>query len=195
MSDTSGKKQILFRSSTLLTLGSLFVFLLGCGVKHYIRPNTDIGNIKKIAVLPLENFTTDEYASEKIRRTVIIELLSRGIDVIEPGEVISTLSELRVRSLGSITLGDIGDLGEILNVGSVMMGSVDTFRTSRGISVSYPDVSINLRLFDVTSGNIVWSVSNTSGGASFWTRHFGAEGATLDETARKVVKEALDTLH
>ncbi len=32
------------------------------------------------------------------------------------------------------------------------------------------------------------------GGASFWTRHFGAEGITLSEAVRKAVKEAIDTL-
>ena len=74
------------------------------------------------------------------------------------------------------------------------MGSVETFMMSRGISVPYPEVTINLRLLESATGGILWSVSHTSGGPSFWTRHFGAEGAALDETSGKVVKEALDTL-
>jgi hypothetical protein len=37
-------------------------------------------------------------------------------------------------------------------------------------------------------------VCQTSGGPSFWTRHFGAEGASLSDTANTVVKEAIDTL-
>jgi hypothetical protein len=75
-----------------------------------------------------------------------------------------------------------------------MRGSVEAYGISRGISVSYPEVSINLMLVEASSGNVMWSVCHTSGGPSFWTRHFGAEGISLSEAATKVVKEAIDTL-
>jgi hypothetical protein len=71
---------------------------------------------------------------------------------------------------------------------------VEAYGISRGISVSYPEVSINLRLVEPSSGNIIWSVCQTSGGPGFWTRHFGAEGISLSDSASKVVKEAMDTL-
>jgi TolB-like protein len=180
----------------LFTLCSLLIFIYGCSssLKQYIRPNINIGNIKTIAVLPFENLTQDRHADEKIRRIVIIELLSRNIDVIEPGEVTKVLRELRLRTLASISNSDIKYIGETLGVDAVMKGSIGTFKISRGISVSYPEVSIHLMLLEATSGNIIWSVWHTAGGASFWTRHFGAEGITLDEAAKKVVKEAIDTL-
>ncbi|MEW6163124.1 MAG: hypothetical protein AB1606_07425 [Nitrospirota bacterium] len=170
--------------------------MCGCGggPKHFIRPKTDTSNIKRIAVFPLENFTTDEYAGEKIRRSVITELLSRGIDVIEPGEVTRVLRELKVRSLGSIKMTDIQSIGKTLGVEAVMTGSVEAFGISRGISVTYPEVTIHLILLEASSGNIIWSVWYTTGGASFWSRHFGAEGITLSEAARKVVKQAIGTL-
>jgi TolB-like protein len=179
----------------LFALSFLLIFMCGCGgPKHYIRPAVDISNIKRVAVLPLETFTADEYAGEKIRRAVITELLSRGIDVIEPGEVTRVLMELKVRSLGSIKITDIQNIGKTLSVEAVMRGSVEAFGISRGISVSYPEVSIHLMLIEASSGNIIWSIWHTGGGASFWSRHFGAEGITLSEAARKVVKEAIDTL-
>lgn len=182
--------------SLLFALCSLLIFMYGCGgvPKHYTRPEVDFSNIKRVAVLPLETFTTDEYAGEKIRRTVITELLSRGIDVVEPGEVTRVLTELKVRSLGSIKITDIQNIGKTLSVEAVMRGSVEAFGISKGISVSYPEVSIHLMLIEASSGNIIWSVWHTGGGASFWSRHFGAEGITLSEAARKVVKEAVDTL-
>ncbi len=128
---------------------SVLIFIYGCGgPEHYIRPKTDISNIKRVAVLPMENFTSDEYAGEKIRRVVITELLSRGIDVIEPGEVTRVLRESNIRSLGSIKIADIQNMGKTLGVEAVMMGSVEAFGISRGISVSYPEVTINLILFE-----------------------------------------------
>jgi TolB-like protein len=181
--------------SMLYAICSLLIFIYGCGgPKYYIRPETDISNIKRVAVLPLDNFTSDEYAGEKIRRIVITELLLRGIDVIEPGEITRVLKETKVTSLRSINIADIKNIGEKLGAEAIMMGSVEAFGISKGISVTYPEVSIQLILLEASSGNIVWSVLHTTGGASFWTRHFGAEGISLSEAARKAVKEAVNTL-
>ncbi len=177
----------------LFAFCSFFIFISGCGAKHYTRKDSDIGSIKKIAVLPFENFSHKDYANEKIRRTVIIELLSKGVEVIEPGEVVSVLNTLKIHPR-SISITDIQDIGERMGVEALMMGSVETYEMSKGIRVTFPDVSINLMLVEVSSGNIIWSVTHNAGGADFWTRHFGAEGKTLDETAGKVVKEAINTL-
>jgi TolB-like protein len=180
----------------LFALCPLLIFVCGCGggPKYYTKPNFELNNIKRVAVLPFDNFTSDEYAGEKIRKPVITELLSRGIDVIEPGEVTKVLRELKIKSLSFINITDIQNLGKTLGVETVMMGSVEAFGISKGISVSYPEVSINLMLVEASSGNIIWSIWHTAGGPNFWTRHFGAEGITLSEAANKVVKEAIDTL-
>jgi TolB-like protein len=175
-------------------LCSLLIFY-GCGPKHFIRPKTDISHIKKVAVLPFENFTQDDYAGEKIRRIVITELLLRDVDVIEPGEVTRLLREMKVKSLGSVKVSEIQEIGKALNVEAVILGSVEAFGRGRGISVDYPEVTINLRMIEVNSGNIVWSVRNASDGPDFWMRHFGSEGASLSEAAEKVVKKAIGTLY
>lgn len=181
----------------LLALSFLLIFVSGCissNPKYYVRQQVDYKSIKRIAVLPFETLTSDEFAGEKIRQSVITELLSRGVDVIEPGEVTRTLVELKIRSLGSIKTTDIQNIAKTLGVEALMMGSVEAYGISKGISVTYPEVTIHLKLVEASSGNTIWSVCHTSGGASFWTRHFGAEGISLSEAASKVVKEAIDTL-
>jgi hypothetical protein len=122
------------------------------------------------------------------------DLLSRGIDVIEPGEITRVLRELKIKSISSLKTADLQSIGKALDVEALIMGSVEAFEISRGISVSFPEVSINLMMVDASSGNILWSVWHTSGGPSFSTRHFGTEGITLSEAAKKVVKEAIDTM-
>jgi TolB-like protein len=192
------KEKLLFLKvlkAAVTALSFLLILIYGCvSSEYFIRPKTDISNIKRVAVLPFENFTSDGYAGEKIRRIVITELLSKGIDVIEPGEVTKLLRELNIRSISSIKVSEIQEMGKKLGVEGVMMGSVEAFEISRGISVTYPEVTINLILIETSSGNIIWSVRHTTGGASFWTRHFGSEGISLSEAARKVVKGAINTL-
>jgi len=182
---------------TLIMLSFLCSLLIyyGCAPTHWIRPKTDINHIKKIAVLPFENFTQDDYAGEKIRRIVITELLSRDVDVIEPGEVTRLFREMKIKSLGSVKVSEIQEIGKALNVEVVILGSVEAFGTGRGISVNYSEVTIDLRMLEVNSGNIVWSVRNASGGPDFRMRHFGSEGASLSEAAEKVVKKAIGTLY
>jgi TolB-like protein len=182
-----------FYYSMLYALCSMLFFVSGCGPKYFAKPGTDMSRIKGIAVLPFENFTSDENADEKIRRSVITELLSRNIDVVEPGEVKRLMKDLKIKYLGSLRTEDILEIARTLKVDAVMLGSVETYGTGRGVSVAYPEVTINLRLMEVSSGTIVWSIRHTSGGADFWTRHFGSEGPSLSEAAGKVVREALDT--
>ncbi|MEC4675829.1 MAG: hypothetical protein VST72_02755 [Nitrospirota bacterium] len=175
----------------------LLVFVYGCGgnsPEYYVRPEVDVAGIKRVAVFPFESLTNDMNAGEKIRRMVITELLSRGIDVIEPGEVTSHLKDMKIKNLGSISSRDIKNTGKTLGVDTVMTGSVEAYNISRGVSVSYPEVSINLMLLNTSNGEIIWSVWNTSGGADFWTRHFGTEGISLSEAAGKVVRKSIDTL-
>lgn len=179
----------------LFALCSLLISIGGCSSKdHFVRPQTDMSKIRRIAVLPFENLTSDEYASEKIRRIVITELLSRNRDVIEPGEVTRLLRESKIKSLGSIKTAEVQDLGKALEVDAVMMGSVEAFGIGRGVSVTYPEVTINLRLLETSSGNIIWSMRYTSGGAGFWSRHFGSEGMSLSEAAGRAVRESIKTL-
>lgn len=177
-----------------LALCFLFVFTYGCSPKHTAPLKIDINTIKKIAVMPFENFTADEHAHEKIRKLVITELLTKGKEVTEPGEVTRLLKELKIKSVGSLKMAEMQDIGKALDVKTIMMGSVESFGISRGISVTYPEVTIHLRLIDTQSGNIMWSVRYTTGGPDFWTRHFGSEGPSLSEAAGKVVRESVGSL-
>jgi TolB-like protein len=178
----------------LFSVGPLIMFLYGCGPRHYINPNIAVSNVTKIAVLPFDNLTKSRYAHESVRSKVIIELLSRGYEVIEPGEVSRILNDLGIQSPSSLSRPDLQRIGESLRVDSVMKGAVGAYGISEGISVSFPEVSLHLMLLDAPTGNINWYVWHSAGGPSFWTRHFGAEGKTLDETTVEVVKKAVDTL-
>jgi len=173
---------------------SVSFFFIGCGgQKVSVRTDAQRGTVEKVAVFPLENFTRDDYAAEKVRTIINNELLLRGIEPVETGEVTRALRESEVRSLGTLTTGQIQQTGKALRAQAVMTGSVGAYGISRGVTASYPEVSVQLTLHDVAGGQILWSAWHTAGGPNFWTRHFGTDGETLSETASKAVKEILDT--
>jgi len=183
-----------WRKSLLILLIIFIVYGCSNSVMYFVRPNTDLTTIKKVAVLPFENLTQDRFANEKIRELVMMRLLKRGVDVIEPGEVNDLLRSMRIRSLKRLTRNEIVEIGKRLDIDAVITGSVSTYEIKRALSVTYPEVSIYLNLIDARSGSILWATWHSSGGADFWTRHFGIETETLDEVSQEVVKEALDTV-
>ncbi len=177
---------------------AFFMLAAGCssggGARNFVRPDYDISSIRKIAVLPFESLATNnEHAGESIRKVVTTELLIKGYEVVEPGEVARELTAMKV-SFRSLTSEDFRKIGRNLGVDAVMTGSVESYRISPGLTVQYPDVAIGLRLIGAASGAIVWSVVHSSGGPSFMVRHFGTEGPSLGKTAHIVVREAIDAL-
>jgi hypothetical protein len=170
----------------------------GCGgpsPRKFVRPNIDLKNYRRVAVLPIDNFTPEKYAGEKIRQAVMTELLARGVDIVEPGEVNNALVKMQVQSLRTLTREQLKELGKELNVNTVMTGSVGAYATKKGVRVSYPEVSINLMAREVSSGQILWSVWHATGGPTFWTKYFGTEGKSLNEAAREIVHEAVRSYH
>ena len=77
---------------------SMWLFILACGgLRYYTNPAADLSYIKRVAILPLHNFTRDNLAHEKIRDILETELLKLGeFEVVDRGEVDAVLKELRL---------------------------------------------------------------------------------------------------
>jgi hypothetical protein len=192
------RKPIIVTPAFIFILIFQVILMMSCSSKT-LRPSShkdiSVNQLTKIAVMPLQNLTTDKFATQKIESLLIMDFLARGIDVIEPGEVMSALRQSKAQSIDDMPVADLQNIGTMIHADAVIIGSVSTFALNKGISVVSPEVSVHFIMIDIVSGNIVWSAWHTSGGPDFWTRHFGAEGATLDEIAREVVKDTVDTLY
>ncbi len=187
---------IKFNRVFIVLLLACTMFSGGCVThsKYFKKADYDIDLVHRIAVLPFGNHTLDRYSGEKMKEKVVIELLLKGYEIIEEGEITRMLVDLKVQSAAELTLNEIRALGEVLKVDAVIKGAVSSMDIVKGASIHYPEAALTLRMIDIKSGETVWSVSNSGGGPGFLTRHFGTEGKTLDEVARKVVKEAVNTL-
>ena len=162
----------------------------------YIRQDFDFSVIKRVAVLPFDNLTNEKFASERIRRLVINELLASGLmDVVVAGDLSATLKTAKVESVTALPPKEIKEIGRALNAQAVLAGSVERYEESKGGSFAAPEISISLVMAEIDSGSIVWSVSASTGGAGFGTRHFGARADTISEASEKVVKKTIRTLY
>jgi TolB-like protein len=169
---------------------------LGCrGPQAYIHPNVDLSFIQKVAVMPFANLTRDEFAGRKVREVLIAELLLTGaLDVAEPGEVNRVLAKERIESISSLTAVQIKTIGKALGAQAILIGTVEEFGEVRSGSLSAPLVTIGLRMMDIESGTIIWSVNHSKGGVGIMTRLLGIGGGTISDVTTEVVREAIDTL-
>ncbi|MDO9462582.1 MAG: hypothetical protein Q7J61_02120, partial [Deltaproteobacteria bacterium] len=152
--------------------------------------------IKKVAVLSFDNLTNEKFAAERIRRLVINELLASGLmDVVVAGDLSATLKAAKVESVTALPPQQIKEIGKALNAQAVLTGSVERYEEPKGGSFAAPEISSSLVMAETDSGAIVWSVSASTGGAGFGTRHFGARADTISEASEKVVKKAIRTLY
>jgi len=164
-------------------------------LNYYINPDIDFSYFKRVAVMPLNNLTNDKSAGEIVRQVVISELLASGlVDVVIPGEVIAAVNEMGIQNISSLSAKQINALGKALNVEAIIMGSVEQYGESRTGNISTPEVTVTLMMADTGTGNIIWSITATRGGAGFMARHFGARSNTMSETVLAVVRDAIRTL-
>ncbi len=167
----------------------------GTAPATYVHSNYDFSRVKKVAVLPLENLTTDQTAGEKVRKIVITELLATGVvDVVEPGQVNRVLTVQNIQNLTAMSPEEFKKVGAALGVQMLIVGSVESYDRVQIGGVQAPEVTITLRGIDGDSGTIVWATSHTQGGATLTARLFGLTGDSLSEVARKAAHEAVVTL-
>lgn len=183
-----------------IAVAAFLVLLADMGCKStettfHLAEDVDMSFIKKVAVLPLDNYTNDRFAADAVRQVVVSELLLTNIvDVALPGETVAAVEKAGIRPGSAISAEKIKEIGKSLKVQAVILGAVEKYGEMRSGSFTAPEVAITLMMADAASGSILWSVSKTSVGDSFMARHFGARSDTLSELTMKVVRECVRTL-
>ena len=190
----------MYNNSVKIRMIVLFflIFVGGCGgsVTRYVNPTANFSYIRKVAVLPFNNLSDDRYAGERIRSTLIVDLMSRGaFDVVEQGEVTKVIGvifrEAGVEEGKAVPVDKeaLKLIGEKLSVQAVILGSVDEYSSSGGNVVS-----VAMRMLDTSSGIILWQAKATETGRSVWRKLVGIEDVERSELTKSVVKRILDTL-
>ncbi len=154
-----------------LSIGFLILLGLavtGCGGRfdseYYMRDNVDMGAITRIAVMPFQNFTSDQFVADRTRDVATTQLLSLGIaDVVDRGLIDSVMAEEVIDPKLPIDQINMKRLGQRLNVQAFLLGSIDMAGEKRTGTVAYPVLGVTLRLVDAQAGLVIWQ------GSGRWT--------------------------
>ncbi|MBU1138638.1 MAG: hypothetical protein KKA76_06650 [Proteobacteria bacterium] len=188
---------------TITCIIILSIFLLtsyGCSSKGsstqtYLREGIDLSYVTRVAILPFENNTQDEYASKRIRDITATQVMAMGIfDVADKGVVDSALSEMGIDPSTPLDAPLVKRLAQRLNVQSLIIGTVNNIGESRQGSFSYPEMSLTLQLLDGESSLILWRTSDTLSGYSLSDRLFGLDPMDSFQITVELLNNMLSTI-
>jgi hypothetical protein len=179
-------------------LALLILILAGCSggtvSKSYLREEVDFGFIQRIAVLPFENNSPDQYAGERARDVTITQVLSLGLfDAIEKVLVDNVLYEEGVDKGTAIDPLTLKRIGQRLQCQALMLGTVDLAGSGKIGTSSFSEMALTLRLIEVNSGLILWQASGNLSGASLGKRLFGLKPDDPYQVSVKLVRNLLKT--
>lgn len=161
----------------------------------YLDENANFELVRRVAVMPFDNFTTETYAAAKVQQILIIELLdARAFEVVDTTRITEALQTAGVSDVSAMTPEQIGTVGRELGAQALMLGTVRELKVDRSSGVAAPSVSLHFELVDVESAETIWSTVVTREGVGAFARMFGLGGSTANEAIQKLVRQAIDTL-
>lgn len=175
----------------------LLLLFLSCAhpPRIYMRPQTDLSELKRIAVLPFDNLSGEEDAGEKITEIFTVELLRMGsFSVVEPGRVKKAVMEKRIRTTRDMDIEAVKWLGESLEADLILAGSLLDFSTQESANKKVPMVTVIARLVKADSGVTVWAAYQSRQGDDKESLFGWGRITSLSELARLAVSEMLQSL-
>ena len=157
--------------------------------------NMDFGAIQVVGVMPFQNLTRDNLASDRVRDVFINRLLSTGAFYILPvGEVARGAARVELQSASAPTAEEVVKLGGILKTQAVITGVVQEYGEVRSGSSSANVVSISVQMLECQTGRIVWTATSTRGGITVWHRLFGGGGQPMNDVTQDAVNDVIRKL-
>lgn len=186
------KRKCLYVTAAVLVAA---LFLYGCqSPMKYIHPTVDLSYITTVGIVPFKNLTQDEHAGSKVEEVVTTDLLRRGLEVIEIGEVRRVLkTEGYGAEPGEVSKSTAENAGKRLGVQAFVLGTVHEYGTP-GSGQTYNEVALTLKLLDVETYTILWEATYSKKGTNVMDRLFGLDKKSTSDLAREVVRDMLDTL-
>ncbi len=182
-------------ATALLTAVLLAVAGCASAPVHYVDADVDFSFIRKVAVAPFSNMSSDRYASQRMESVFLAELLTyEGLEVVDPGEMLEAWNAMRLGADVVLTPEQAMGLGERLGVDAVFTGAIEEYGLERlGGDKTY-NVTAVFGLVETITGRVIWTSQVHTDGSSLWKNLFGGQPVSLYEVSRKAVRQSLDTL-
>jgi hypothetical protein len=136
--------------------------------QQFIEKEVILSKDRYIAVLPFFNLTAYPHAGKIVSDLVLTELYAQtDFRMMDQTKVMSMLNKDDEDMERLMNRTSAIKIGKILDVDSVIYGSVTEFRYKRSLN-EVPVASISIRMLDIKSNRMLWAGSQSSVGGSCW---------------------------
>jgi len=146
--------------------GVLLAAMLAAGcsapVRTYMHPEADMSFYTRVGVVPFRSLTSDPFAGQKFSGEFTTSLLAAGLfEVVDPGVFGTALSQVTGSRTpeDALTLDQLKKIGEVGGVQGIFVGTVSQYEMSSTSSGSFPVITVEARLIDLSTGTVVWKTS------------------------------------
>lgn len=149
---------------------------------------------RRIALLPLSNYSADRDIPDKVRPMLAAELGQRpGIWLVDPGEVEAALAAEPWLLFDRIPPDLVDSLGTQLAADALLIGAVLGSGYRQDGPEQVPHFSLSLRLLQTPGGSVLWSVIHSrDGNDGEWLFDFGRVH-NLEQLIEITIEECLRT--
>ncbi len=183
------------KTTWILTITLMALLLCSCAGTHrsYLNPLAELDFYESVAVVPFWTTSNDRTAGEKMSDAFVTELMiTEKYHVIEPGQFRHKLVAATVGLDGArrgLNTEQIKKTGESAGVQALFEGTVLTYEMARIGQSSYPLITVELRMLDVETGELIWMRTVTrKGGPTVPFFGFG-EIHTLGELTQDIARD------
>ncbi len=173
----------------------------GCGGKApesamYTREGLDLNYIDRIAVLPFENLTDNQYAARRVRDIALTEIMASGkFEVVDKGIVDSVLQEMTLSKAESLDAPLLKILGKRLRVKALLTGTINNIQGGSGRgAMRYPEISLTLHLIDTETAQVLWRSTAYRNGYSLLNRLFDLDPRDEFEVTLELLQEMVASI-
>ena len=129
-------------------LSAAILFAAGCSsAESYVMAGYDFSKVNKVAVVDVVGNVRGQAAKNQIADFFVMELMKKGYTPIERAQVQSLLKEYEFQTKGLTPEDDAVRAGKILNVPTVLIVNIPTFKEN---------IDLTAKMVNVEDGRILW---------------------------------------
>ncbi len=153
--------------------------------------------IKRVGVLPFINESGRHGIGEVVTNIFVTVVFRKGVfEVEEQGNIKRFLVRNKVKRIDKISSTQIKRLGENVKTDAVFIGTVEEFSGGgKRAGAMTPVVSIRVRLVEAKTGKILWIARHRRTGDDYITLFEFSRVISVNELAKRVVSEILETIY
>lgn len=153
-----------------------------------------LGASRRIAILPLSNYTADRDAPDKLRHVIAADLGRRpGISLVDAGAVEAALAQEPWLLFDRIPPDLLDRVGAELGADALLVGAIlGSGYRQEGVD-QVPHVALTLRLLEIPGSRLLWSVVHSrDGDDGEWLFDFGRVH-NLEQLIEITIEESMRT--